>query len=124
MPAALSGSPARLNLAKTSGPALQSWRKANGLNRLIFAGLGNFSERSLAAYERQRHIPRYALPQISEASRLVMALRQIIPTEDLQEWLNTPNPGFQGEKPMTLIRKGERDVIWAMIHQTQQGSFA
>lgn len=116
--------PARLNLSRASGPALQSWRRANGLNRLIFAGLGNFSERSLASYERQRRIPKYARPQISEASRLVTALRQIIPTENLQAWLNTPNPGFQGEKPMTLIRKGERDVIWAMIHQTRQGSFA
>jgi hypothetical protein len=124
MAATLSVIPARLNLARASGRELQSWRKANGLNRPIFARLGNFSERSLAGYEKQKRIPKYARTQIGEASRLVTALRQIIPTEDLQAWLDTPNPGFQGEKPMTLIHKGERDVIWAMIHQTQQGSFA
>ena len=124
MPAATQAPPAPLNLAKASGTALHSWRKSIGLNRPTFAGLGNFSERSLASYEKHRHIPRSARPQINEAARLVMALLQIIPRENLPEWLDTPNPGFHGEKPIKLIRNGERDVIWAMIYQTRQGSFA
>jgi DNA-binding transcriptional regulator YiaG len=113
-----------LNLATASGTALRSWRKSVGLNRPIFAGLGNFSERSLASYERHKRIPVSARPQISEAARLVTALLQIIPKENLREWLMTPNSGFNGEKPIKLIHNGERDVIWAMIHQTRQGGFA
>jgi hypothetical protein len=94
------------------------------LNRPTFAGLGNFSERSLASYEKHKHIPSAARPQINEATRLIRALLEIIPKKNLSEWLETPNPGFQGEKPIKLIRRGERDVVWAMIHQTRQASFA
>jgi len=54
----------------------------------------------------------------------VNALQEIIPAGDLPAWLQAPNPGFGGQKPWALIQKGERDVIWRMIHQTQQGAFA
>lgn len=108
----------------TSGPALFRWRKSVGINRPVFAGLANFSERSLASYEADNQLTKPAKAQITEALRLVRALHEIIPAKDLPEWLTTPNKGFGGRKPWDLIRKGERDVIWAMIHQTRQGSFA
>jgi DNA-binding transcriptional regulator YiaG len=116
--------PATWQRAIESGTALYEWRRATGLNREVFAGLANFSERTLATYEKQRHLPRPVRPQVTEAVRLVKALREIIPAEDLQEWLHTPNRGFGGRKPWTLIQKGERDLIWEMIHQTRQSAFA
>jgi uncharacterized protein (DUF2384 family) len=56
--------------------------------------------------------------------RLVKALLDIIPADELPQWLQTPNPGFDGRTPWRLIENGERDIIWQMIHQTQQGAFA
>lgn len=110
--------------AKASGPALFAWRRSMGLNRATFAGLANVSERSLATYEKHTHLPKIARPQVTEAVRLVRALQEIVPAQNLSEWLRTPNPGFDGRKPWSLIRSGERDLIWSMIHQTQQGAFA
>ena len=116
--------PATLQEARKSGSALYSWRRAVGLNRGTFAGLANFSERTLATYEKHQQLPAMIRPQVNEALRLVKALLEIVPAGELHTWLQTPNPGFGGQKPWTLIQKGERDVVWRMIHQTQQGAFA
>ncbi|MBB5035482.1 antitoxin Xre/MbcA/ParS toxin-binding domain-containing protein [Prosthecobacter vanneervenii] len=110
--------------AKDSGTALYSWRRSIGLNRDTFARLANFSERTLATYEGQEKLPSTVRPQVTEAVRLVQALLEMIPAEDLPRWLQTPNRGFGGRKPWTLIQNGERDLIWEMIHQTRQGAFA
>lgn len=116
--------PATWQGARTSGTALFSWRRSVGLNRGTFARLANFSERTLATYEKHQQLPATVRPQVNEALRLVKALLEIIPAGELAAWLQTPNPGFGGQKPWTLIQKGERDVIWQMIHQTRQGAFA
>jgi len=110
--------------ARESGTALYSWRRAVGLNREMFAQLANFSERSLATYEKHRRLPAAIRPQVNEAVRLVKALLEIIPASDLPKWLQTPNPGFGGRRPWTLIHRGEKDLLWQMIHQTRQGAFA
>jgi hypothetical protein len=116
--------PATWRRARESGTALYAWRRAIGLNRQVFAGLANFSERTLATYEKQPRLPSPVRSQLTEAVRLVNALLEIVPREELPKWLHTPNSGFGGRKPWTLIQKGERDVIWEMIHQTRHGAFA
>jgi len=110
--------------AQKSGTALYLWRRSIGLNRPTFARLANFSERTLATYEKQKEFPVAIRPQVNEGLRLVIALLDIIPSEELVAWLKAPNPGFGGRRPWTLIENGERDVIWEMIHQTRQGAFA
>lgn len=124
MPATAKEKPATWNAARKSGTALYSWRRSVGLNRETFAGLANFSERTLATYEKHKALPAPVRPQVNEGLRLVKALLEIIPADDLRTWLHTPNPGFGGRRPWTLIQNGERDVIWEMIHQTRQGAFA
>jgi uncharacterized protein (DUF2384 family) len=110
--------------ARESGVALYSWRRAIGLNRVTFARLANFSERTLATYEKRKQFPAPVRLQVTEGVRLVKALLDIIPADELPQWLQTPNPGFDGRTPWRLIENGERDIIWQMIHQTQQGAFA
>lgn len=110
--------------AKVSGQALYAWRRSIGLNRETFARLANFSERSLATYEKHKEFPMTIRPQINEAVRLVTALLEIIPADQLADWLHSANPGFGDRKPWTLIEKGERDLLWQMIYQTRQGAFA
>lgn len=121
---AIKEKPATWQQARQNGRALYSWRRSVGLNRAVFARLANFSERSLATYEKQAQFPDAVRPQINEAVRLVKALLEIIPAADLAAWLQKPNAGFSGQAPWTLIEKGERDLLWRMIHQTQQGAFA
>ncbi len=55
---------------------------------------------------------------------LQQALLDILPAEDLREWLTQPNPGFQGKTPVSLIESGQKDIIWAMIHQTRIGAYS
>jgi hypothetical protein len=124
MPASVKEKRPTLKLARQSGPALFEWRRAAGLNRGTFARMANFSERSLASYEKLEHLPDTIQPQINEALRLVKALLDIIPAGGLSAWLQTPNSGFGGSSPWSLIENGERDLIWEMIHQTRHGAFA
>lgn len=124
MAATLKAPPATWRSAKKSGVALYSWRRSLGLNRDTMARLANLSERTLATYEKKDAFPPNVRSQVTEAVRLVQALLEIIPAEDLSGWLQRPNPGFGGRKPWTLIQLGERDVIWEMVHQTRLGTFA
>ncbi len=116
--------PVTIQSAKRSGTALFTWRRSVGVNRETFARLANCSERTLATYEKRKDLPAPIRPQVNEALRLVDALLEIIPVNELPGWLHAPNPGFGGQRPWTLIQKGERDVIWEMIYQTRQGAFA
>lgn len=116
--------PVTVQLAKKSGTALFEWRRSVGVNRQTFARLANCSERTLATYEKQQELPEPIRPQVNEALRLVDALLDVIPASELMKWLHSPNRGFGGRKPWTLIEKGERDLIWEMIHQTRHGAFA
>lgn len=121
---AIKEKPATWQQARQNGRALYAWRRSVGLNRAVFARLANFSERSLATYEKQEQLPEVVRPQINEAVRLVKALLEIIPAAGLAAWLREPNSGFGGQAPWALIQQGERDLLWRMIHQTQQGAFA
>jgi uncharacterized protein (DUF2384 family) len=124
MPTTAKAKPVTIQLAKKSGTALYTWRRSVGVNRETFARLANFSERTLATYEKHKALPPLIRPQVNEGLRLVNALLEIIPASELATWLRTPNPGFGGRRPWTLITNGERDLIWEMIHQTRHGAFA
>jgi len=124
MPTATKQQPATWTAARKSGTALFRWRRSQGLSRPTFARLAKVSERTLATYEKAKSLPAAIRPQVNEAGRLVMALQEIIPAGELTTWLQTPNPGFGGRRPWTLIKDGERDIIWSMIYQTRLGAFA
>ena len=124
MRSAATQKPVTWQQARESGTALFVWRRNIGLNRCVFARLSNFSERTLATYEKQKKLSAPVQAQVTEAVRLVKALLELIPAEDLSAWLQKPNPGFKDRSPWTLIENGERDVIWEMIHQTLHGAFA
>jgi len=110
--------------ARGNGERLFALRRSLGIPRPVFSTLADVSVRSLADYETKTSVPKSVRPRLNEALRLLNALLDIIPPEELRTWLSTPNPGFQGEKPLALIQKGERDRIWAMIHQTRVGVYS
>ena len=110
--------------AQRSGLALYSWRKEVGLNRPTFARLASVSERTLATYEKLPQLSAPAKAQVTEAVRLIKALSEFIPVQELAAWLQTPNSGFDGRSPKEMIEAGERDLLWEMVYQTRQGACA
>lgn len=112
------------NAARSNGERLFALRRSLGIPRPLFSTIADVSERSLASYETRPKLPTSVRPRLTEALRLLQALLDILPAEELRGWLTQPNPGFQGETPLALIKRGERDRIWAMIHQTRIGAFS
>ena len=108
-----------------SGPALMAWRQKRGISRELFAQLAACSERKLATYERASKLPPKVKRPVVETMRLLQALSELTGDDaKLKQWLNTSNPAFGKQIPLELIRNGESDLLWEMVFQVRQGSFA
>ncbi len=108
-----------------SGPALMENRRFLGIPREMFAPLAHFSVRKLATYEKEKNLPETIARPVNETMRLLVALREIVGDQQgLREWLETNNPAFDNRPPMQVIKAGESDLVWEMIHQVRTGTFA
>jgi len=108
-----------------SGPALMEWRRERGISREVFAEMADFSVRKLATYEKAKQLPPKVVRPVTETVRLIGALGELAGDQDaLSRWLHAPNRAFGKRSPMSLIKAGESDEIWRMVHQLRQGSFA
>ena len=56
-----------------------------------------------------------------EYDRLRIALGELMDTGLIPEWIQTPNEGFNGLKPIEVIERGEIDRIWEMIFFLRSG---
>jgi hypothetical protein len=56
-----------------------------------------------------------------ELQRLQQALAGVIKPTYVGEWLQNPNPAFDGLKPLEVIERGQIDRIWRMIHLLESG---
>lgn len=101
------------------------WRQAYRISRPLFARMAHFSERKMATYEKATELPAKVRRPIQETVRVIQALRELAGEgTDLQNWLKRPNEAFGGRTPLTVITEGEGHLIWQMVHQLRQGSFA
>jgi DNA-binding transcriptional regulator YiaG len=118
-------SPAKDAFTIKSGPALKSWRQQQGLPRPLFAQIADCSERTLATYESKPRLPvRFSRPVV-ESIRLILALQELAgDNAALKDWLQKPNTAFDRRTPLSLIKSGETDILWSMVHQIRQGAFA
>ena len=110
--------------ALRNGKNLMIWRKQRGINRSTFARLANCSERKMATYEKATKLPLPVRRQASEAVRLLQALGEIISEEAISDWLRRPNTSLDRRVPLAIIEAGESDLLWDMIYQTRQSTFA
>ena len=118
-------SPAKETLLITSGPALKSWRQRRGIPRPLFAEIADCSERTLATYEASPRLPVKFSRPVMESVRLIQALQELAGDDAaLKEWLQKPNTAFDRRTPLSLIKNGEVDLLWSMVHQIRQGAFA
>ena len=58
---------------------------------------------------------------IDKMRRLQEALEKVMSPDFISVWLMTPNPAFDGLKPVEVIERGEIDRIWRMIVQLESG---
>ena len=119
------GMPARSkpSAAAPGAPALARVRRGFGLTREGFRRLSGFSVRVQADWEKGVRRPNeQASVRLSELERLHEALTRVIKPESLAAWLDTPNPAFDGLKPIEVVERGQTDRLWRMVFELESGS--
>ena len=110
--------------AITSGSALMEWRKKKGISRRLFAEMADCSERTLATCEKAKKIPATVERPVTETIRLIRALNGLAGDDvELKVWLNQNNRAFGDRSPIEVMKNGEADLLWEMVHQIRQGAF-
>lgn len=96
-------------------------RKSLGMNRQAFSRLSQFSERAIAKWEAGEPLSAPSRQKMAELQRLQQALSSVINEDSVGQWLQTPNGGFNGLKPLEVIERGEIDRLWRMIYLLESG---
>lgn len=96
-------------------------RKKAGLSLKLFSRLTGFSERAIAGWEAGDPISDAANRRLLETERFRERLAQVVKPEAIPGWLETPNPAFDGLKPVEVIERGEIDRLWSMIFYLESG---
>lgn len=108
-------------LATTSPTPASVPRKKAGLSLKLFSRLTGFSERAIAGWEAGDPISDAASRRLLETERFRERLAQVVKPEAIPGWLETPNPAFDGLKPVEVIERGEIDRLWSMIFYLESG---
>ncbi len=56
-----------------------------------------------------------------ETDRFQARLAELVKADAIPAWLDTPNPAFDGLKPLEVIERGEIDRLWNMIFYLESG---
>jgi len=63
-------------------------------------------------------------PELERLSHIVSLLLESLPNEDaIRDYLNHPNPSFNGDTPMNLLVRGEFDRVNADIQALREGVY-
>lgn len=101
--------------------AVAELRQSLGLNRKLFSRLTGYSERAIADWEAGKEVSGSSRQRLTEIQRLQAALARVMQSEFVGQWLQTPNPAFDGLKPIELVERGEIDRVWKMIYLLESG---
>jgi DNA-binding transcriptional regulator YiaG len=101
--------------------AVQEIRQKLGLTRKLFSRLTGYSERAIATWESGGKPDEPGLRRVRETERFQDRLADVVPPQEIPEWLNTPNDAFDGLKPLEVIERGEIDRLWNMIFYLESG---
>ena len=92
-----------------------------GLSRKTFSRLAGFSERAIADWESGKPVSEPGVRRIKELDRFRDRLSEVIASDAIPSWLDTPNEAFDGLKPLEVIERGEIDRLWNMIFYLESG---
>lgn len=115
--ASKSSSPAK----RAAKPPAVDLRESLGLSRKLFSRLVGYSERAVADWESGRRTSDSTRQRLTEIRRLQTALARVMRAEYVGQWLQEPNPAFDGLKPLEVVERGEIDRLWRMIHILESG---
>jgi hypothetical protein len=93
-----------------------------GLTPNTLSRLTGLSERTLATWEAGGTIGESARRTLKSVERLLLEMVLIVRKRAIADWLDTPNEGFAGLKPIEVIERGETDRIWRMIFYLGSGT--
>jgi transcriptional regulator with XRE-family HTH domain len=102
-------------------PLAAALRSKLGIPRKVFSRLTGFSERVIANWESGKPMSEPSLRRIREIERLRDRLAEVVSAEAIPTWLDTPNPAFEGLKPLEVIERGEVDRLWKMLFYLESG---
>ena len=102
-------------------PLAAALRAKLHLPRKTFSRLTGFSERAIAEWEKGKAVSEPGLRRMREIERLQERLAEVVQPESIPQWLEAPNPTFEGLKPLEVIERGEIDRLWDMIFYLESG---
>jgi len=96
-------------------------RNKLGLSQVELARVTGYALRSIAGWELGKPLSDSARRKLAETDRLRAALSEILPPNELGNWMRTPNPAFEEQTPIQVLERGEADRLWRMIFQIDAG---
>lgn len=111
-------------IQQDTGGLVRRTRRELGVTRKLFSRLTGFSERAIASWESGSQPSARSRQRILELRRLEQALCRVMDPESIGVWLQTPNPAFEGLKPLEVIERGQIDRIWRMVFDLEAGDSA
>ena len=103
-------------------PLVSGIRRGLGVDLRTFSRLTGYSERAIANWESGRALSASSRQRIAEIRRLQEALARVMKPSLIAKWIETPNRGLKGLKPLEIIERGEIDTLWRMIFQLESGA--
>lgn len=88
---------------------------------LLVGGDGRPAAHQEGVALRRERVTAAGLRRIRETERFQERLAEVVPAEDIPQWLDTPNDAFDGLKPLAVIERGEIDRPWTMIFYLEAG---
>ena len=99
-------------------------RTGLGLTRAEFSRLTGFSERAIARWEAGERLSAPSRLRMLEVWRLRQELTELMDPEAAHRWLLTPNPAYNGLKPLEVVERGQIHHVWRTIFQLQEGGLS
>lgn len=111
----------RMTVSAVQRRSVKEIRQKLGVTRKVFSRLTGYSERAIASWESGGHPDEPGLRRLRETERFQERLAEVVPLEEIAQWLDTPNAAFDGLKPLEVIERGEIDRLWNMIFYLESG---
>jgi len=107
---------------KSAATTIQRFQSEFGLTQPTVVRLSGYSARSVASWSKGVKATEPARRKFTELVRLLEALSSLVAyPEEITEWLQSPNPAFEGSTPLQVIERGETDRLWRMIYTLESG---
>ena len=101
---------------------INRFQKDFGLTQPVVVRLSGYSPRSVASWSKGVKATAPARRKFTELVRLFDVLADLMEDpRQVSEWLQEPNPAFDGSTPLQVIERGETDRLWKMIHALESG---